>query len=310
MPDAKPNVWIPQGTPDKYVALLPSGLDLHVLPVATASSDPLGPGQFVVAGFNRRRLADLLRRLDDVHVVQAMSAGVEDLVGHIPAGAVLCDAAGVHDASVADWVVMAILAMYRQLPRFVADQQLGLWRHPRGDGLADLEGVSVLIVGYGSIGRAVEARLAPFGVTVERVGLHARTGVSGAADLPDLLPRADVVVILLPLTPQTQRFVDTRFLASMRPGALLVNPARGRIVDTEALMQAIERHRIRAALDVTDPEPLPEGHPLWKMDGVLVTPHMAGSVVGVNDRAWRLIADQLRRYLSGEPLINVVSEGY
>src|ERR1700694_2753898 len=224
MPDAKPNVWIPQGTPDKYIALLPSGLDLHVLPVATASSDRLGPGQFVVAGFNRRGLADLLRRLDDVRVVQAMSAGVEDLVGHIPEGAVLCDAAGVHDASVADWVVMAILAMYLQRALMGVAQQLGL-----------------------------------------------------------------VVV---------------------HPGAVLVKPARGRIVNTEALMQAIERHRIRAALDVTDPEPLPEGHPLWKMDGVLVTPHMAGSVVGVNDRAWRLIADQLRRYLSGEPLINVVSEGY
>jgi phosphoglycerate dehydrogenase-like enzyme len=263
-----------------------------------------------VAGFIRGGFTDLLKRLDDVRVVQTMSAGVEDLVGHIPKGAVLCDAAGVHDASVADWVVMAILAMYRQLPRFVVDQQLGLWRHPDGDGLADLEGVSVLIVGYGSIGRAVEARLTPFGVTIHRVGLHARAGVNGAADLPNLLPRADVVVILLPLTPQTNRFVDLKFLASMRKGALLVNPSRGRIVDTDALMQAIEQGRIRAALDVTDPEPLPEGHPLWKMDGVLVTPHMAGSVAGAYDRAWRLIAAQLRRYLSGEPLINVVSEGY
>jgi phosphoglycerate dehydrogenase-like enzyme len=280
------------------------------LPKPSSSPDRLGAGQFVVAGFIRRGFTDLLKRLDDVRVVQTMSAGVEDLVGHIPQGAVLCDAAGVHDASVADWVVMAILAMYRQLPRFVVDQQLGLWRHPEGDGLADLEGVSVLIVGYGSIGRAVETRLTPFGVTIHRVGLHARAGVNGAADLPDLLPRADVVVILLPLTAETNRFVDSKFLASMRKGALLVNPSRGRVVDTDALMQAIEQRRIRAALDVTDPEPLPEGHPLWRLDGVLVTPHMAGSVAGAYDRAWRLIAAQLRRYLSGEPLINVVSEGY
>jgi phosphoglycerate dehydrogenase-like enzyme len=266
MPGEKVDVWIPAGTPDEYLALLPSGVDLHVLPAVASAPDRLGPGQFVVAGFDRRAFADLVKRLDGVRVVQAMSAGVEDLVGHIPEGAVLCDAAGVHDPSVAEWVVMAILAMYRQLPRFVADQQLGLWRHPGGDGLADLEGVRVLILGYGSIGRAVEARLAPFGVTFERVGLHARAGVNGAADLPHLLPRADVVVVLLPLTPETRRFVDATFLASMRPGALLVNPARGRIVDTEALMQAIDQRGIRAALDVTDPEPLPEGHRLWKMD--------------------------------------------
>jgi phosphoglycerate dehydrogenase-like enzyme len=280
------------------------------LPEPSSSPDRLGPGQFVVAGFMRRGFTDLLKRLDDVRVVQTMSAGVEDLVGHIPQGAVLCDAAGVHDASVADWVVMAILAMYRQLPRFVVDQQLGLWRHPEGDGLADLEGVSVLIVGYGSIGRAVEARLTPFGVKIHRVALHARAGVSGAADLPRLLPLADVVVILLPLTAETNRFVNSKFLESMRTGALLVNPSRGRVVDTDALMQAIEQRRIRAALDVTDPEPLPEGHPLWRMHGVLVTPHMAGSVAGAYDRTWQLIAAQLRRYLSGEPLINVVSEGY
>jgi len=310
MPEAKPNVWIPPDTPDRYVAMLPSGVDLHVQPPPGSAPDRLGPGQFVVAGFNRRGFIDLLKRLDDVHVVQTMSAGVEDLIGHIPDGAVLCDAAGVHDASVADWVVMAILAMCRHLPRFVADQHLGLWRHPEGDGLSDLEGVSVLIVGYGSIGRAVEARLAPFGVTIERVGLHARAGVNAASDLPDLLPRADVVVILLPLTPDTHRFVDASFLAAMRPGALLVNPSRGRVVDTEALMHALAEHRIRAALDVTAPEPLPEGHPLWKMDGVLITPHIAGSVVAAYDRAWRLIADQLRRYLNGEPLLNVVSEGY
>jgi phosphoglycerate dehydrogenase-like enzyme len=156
----------------------------------------------------------------------------------------------------------------------------------------------------------VEARLAPFGVTIQRVARHARAAVSDTTDLPKLLPQADIVVILLPLTSETERFVDAKFLSLMRPGALLVNPARGRLVDTTALMNALERRRIRAALDVTDPEPLPDGHPLWKMDGVLITPHIAGSVAAAYDRAWRLVVEQLRRYINGEPLRNVVTNGY
>lgn len=291
--------------------MLPAGIELHVLPQPGDSSpERLGGGEFVVAGIDRRGLPDVLKRIDGVRVVQAMSAGVDDLVGRMPEGATLSDGAGVHDAAVADWTLMAILAMYRGLPFFVLEQQRGEWRHPDDDGLADLEGARVLIVGYGSIGRAVESRLAPFGATVERVARTARDGVHDATALPRLLPTSDVVVILLPLTPDTERFVDTKFLSLMKPGGLLVNPARGGLVHTQALMRELELRRIRAALDVTDPEPLPPDHPLWKMEGVLITPHIAGVVTALYDRAWRLVADQLRRYIDGEPLLNVVSHGY
>ena len=264
----------------------------------------------MVAGFRRQHLPEVLRRLDDVRVVQAMSAGVDDLIGHIPAGAVLCDGAGIHDLSVAEWTVMVILAMYRELPKEVMNQHLARWRHPGLGPLRDLDGVNVLIVGYGAIGHALEARLLPFGVNITRVGRRARPGVSTAAELPSLLADADVVVVLLPLTIETERFVDARFISHMKPGALLVNPSRGRVVDTTALMNAVGEHRIRAALDVTDPEPLPDGHPLWKLDGVLITPHVAGTVVGMIDRAWSLVARQLRKYLNGEPLDNLVADGY
>jgi phosphoglycerate dehydrogenase-like enzyme len=286
-------------------------VQIHVLPPNDSAPTPLGPGDFVVAGFDRKKFGDLLQRLDGVRVVQAMSAGVDDLVGHIPEGAALCDAAGVHDAPVADWTVMAILATYRRLPQFILNQNRARWTHPAGEThMNDLEGARVLIVGYGSIGHAVEARLAPFAVTVKRVARHARPGVSDTTDLPKLLPESDVVVILLPLTPDTDHFADAKFFSLMRPGSLLVNPARGRLVDTEALMNAVAQHRIRAALDVTDPEPLPDGHPLWKMGGVLITPHIAGSVAAAYDRAWRLVVEQLGRYLAGEPLRNVVAHGY
>jgi phosphoglycerate dehydrogenase-like enzyme len=290
--------------------LLPGGIQVHLLPRADSPQTRLGEGQFVVADFYRPGFLDILRRLDGVRVVQALSAGVEDLAGRMPEGVVLCDGAGIHDAPVADWVVMAILAMYRKLPQHVLSQQLARWIRPGAAGVTDLEGCSVLIVGYGSIGRAVEARLLPFGVTIQRMGRRARAGVSGPTELPRLLNAADVVVVLLPLTPETESFVDETFLSSMRPGTLLVNPSRGRVVDTAALMRAVEKRQVRAALDVTDPEPLPDGHPLWRMDGVLITPHIAGSVEGAYDRAWRLVAEQVRRYLSGEPLKNVVTEGY
>ena len=289
--------------------MLPVGIDLHELPPASGT-ERVGPAEFVVADFNRQAFLAILSRLDGMKVVQSMSAGVDGLVEHIPDGVILCDAAGVHDASVADWTAMAILAMSRKLPQLVATQLDAVWRRPDFREMRDLEGLSVLIVGYGSIGRAVESRLLPFGVNVRRVARTARAGVSDAGELPDLLPEADVVVVLLPLTDETEQFVGDEFLSRMREGALLVNPARGRLVDTAALMRALEGRRIRAALDVTDPEPLPDGHPLWKMDGVLVTPHIGGAVAGMYDRAWRLVADQVRRYLDGLPLLNVVRNGY
>jgi phosphoglycerate dehydrogenase-like enzyme len=291
--------------------LLRPGVEVHTLPSPESAPPRLGLGQFVVAGFSRQGFLDVIHRLDGVRVVQAVSAGVDDIVGRLPEGATLCDGAGVHDASVAEWVVMAILASFRDLPQYVIDQQSGRWRQLGPDaGMNDIEGATVLILGYGSIGRSVEARLAPFGVHFLRVSRHIRDGVSSVADLPILLPQADIVVILLPLTPETRKSVDASFLSLMRPGGLLVNSSRGAIVDTEALIQALESGHIRAALDVTDPEPLPDGHKLWSIRNVLITPHIAGSVTKVYERAWKLIADQLQRYLDGKPLVNVVTEGY
>ena len=307
---AKTHVWIPPDTDAAHRALLPSGIELHDLPPAGEPARHLGPGQFVVVDFYRRDILDVIERLEGVRVVQTMSAGVERLVGRIPDGAVLCNASGVHDIAVAEWTVMAILAMRRGLPDHVLHQHEARWVRPGEQGMRDLDGSRVLIVGYGSIGTAVEARLLPFGATVDRVARRARDGVSGVDRLPDLLAQADVVVILMPLTPQTEHFVNAVFLAHMRPGALLVNAARGKIVDTEALIDAIRERGLRVALDVTDPEPLPDGHPLWTMDGVLITPHIGGSVERGYDRAWKFVVEQLGRYLASEPLANVVRDGY
>jgi phosphoglycerate dehydrogenase-like enzyme len=169
----------------------------------------------------------------------------------------------------------------------------------------------VLIVGYGSIGAAVERRLAGWEVTIERIARHPREGVRPITELHEALEQADVVVILVPVTDETRHLVDAKFLRSMKDGALLVNAARGPIVDTDALLKELTAQRITAALDVTDPEPLPPGHPLWQAPGLLLTPHVGGAITGARDRAYAVVRDQLARYAAGEPLRNVIGpRGY
>ena len=169
---------------------------------------------------------------------------------------------------------------------------------------------TVLIVGFGSVGAAVEARLAGFECTVLRVARRAREGVADMSALPDLLPRADVVVLTVPMTDETVGLVDKSFLAAMPDGALLVNVARGPVVVTDALLAELETGRLRAALDVTDPEPLPPGHALWSAPGLLLSPHVGGNTTAFLPRARRLVAEQVRRYCIGESLRNVISGAY
>ena len=250
----------------------------------------------------------VLSKLPRLRLIQLMSAGSENAIPFVPRGVTLCNARGVHDPAVAEWIMAVILAQTRQLPRFVAAQLAGTWDPVRSESLA---GQTVLIVGYGSIGEAVERMLAPFGVTVERIARHARPGVSGMADTPAVLPRADIVILLVPVTSATTGLVDARFLSQMHDHALLVNAARGSIVDTDALLAELRSGRLRAALDVTDPEPLPAGHPLWSAPGLLLTPHVAGAMTTAMARVMTVVRDQLARYAAGEPLLNVVGEqGY
>lgn len=242
-----------------------------------------------------------------LRVVQLLSAGVDAWLGVLPEHVTLCDARGVHTSATAEWAVGAILAYVRHFPAFARAQERGEWAYQVTDELA---GKRVLIVGAGDIGEAIAARLAPFEVTVVRVARRARPGVHPVDDLPSLLPSADIVVVIVPLTATTRGMVDAAFLGRMRDGALLVNAARGPVVDTEALTAELATGRIGAAMDVTDPEPLPADHPLWRLPNVFITPHVAGSVRGTLPRAYRLVGDQVRRYVAGEPLLNVVTDDY
>ncbi|ROV67504.1 MULTISPECIES: 2-hydroxyacid dehydrogenase [Streptomyces] len=276
-------------------------------------ADPADCAYYVVPYMQGPEVAQRpLAAMSGVQVVQTLSAGIDHVepgLPLLPAGVRLCNAKGVHEASTAELTLALILASLRGFPGFVHGQDKEEWRSGFYPALADK---SVLIVGYGSIGSAIEDRLAPFECArVARVARSARTTARGPVhtldDLPALLPEADVVILSTPLNPSTQGLVGADFLAAMPDGALLVNVARGGVVDTKALLSELESGRLRAALDVTDPEPLPQGHPLWHAPNVLITPHVGGSTSAFEPRAKRLLADQLTRFAAGEPVRNVVA---
>lgn len=248
-------------------------------------------------------VAQVMAQLPRLRYAQTLTTGYEHVVPYLPAGVSLSNARGVHDASTAELALALMLANQRGLVDYVRAQDRGQWAHDFRPSLADR---TVLIVGYGSIGAAVEARLAGFECRVVRVARTAREGVVGIDRLPELLPGADVVVLTLPLTDATRGLVDAAFLARMPDGALLVNIARGPVVVTEALVAELRSGRLRAAVDVTDPEPLPPGHPLWSAPGLLISPHVGGNTTAFEPRAKALVAAQLGRFARGEPPDNVV----
>jgi phosphoglycerate dehydrogenase-like enzyme len=300
--------WVPTKEIESALASLP---DVTV-EVAAPDGGPLPPGAGEVEFYVPPFFPDLpaitaMAQLPRLRVVQVQTAGVERLLPHVPTGVTLCNARGVHDASTAEWVVAVTLAALRDLPYFAAEQAAQRWSYRFTDSLADK---SVLIVGYGSIGGAVERRLAGFEVTVRRVARRPRDGVAAVSELPELLPSADVVVLLAPVTPETIGMVDARFLACMKDGALLVNAARGPLVVTDALTEELGRGRLRAAVDVTDPEPLPPGHPWWGLPNVLITPHVAASTSAQMTRMLAFLRAQADRFISGDELVNVVSGPY
>jgi phosphoglycerate dehydrogenase-like enzyme len=244
-----------------------------------------------------------LDSLPALRLVQLVSAGAEVYVGKLPDRLLLCNARGAHTPATAEWAVAAVLAAQRGLPFFVREQDAGRWSYRAHTSLV---GARVLVVGAGDIGRTIGRMLGGFDVELTYVARTPRDGVHGVDELPDLLPSADVVVLIVPVTPDTRGLVDAGFLAAMPDGALLVNAARGVVVDTDALLAELTAGRLRAALDVTDPEPLPEGHPLWSAPGLLLTPHVAGAVPEGNERAVRAVTEQLARIVAGEPVRNVV----
>ncbi|MEV5595000.1 2-hydroxyacid dehydrogenase [Streptomyces sp. NPDC052496] len=306
------DVWLP--IPPDEVGGLPDGFRyVHWDATPEYPADPARCAFYVVPYMkDPETCIRPLAEMAGLRAVQTLTAGVEHMLpalSQLPPGTHLCNARGLHDASTAELALTLTLASLRGIPDFVRGQDAARWLDGFRPALADK---SVLIVGYGSIGSAIEDRLTPFECArVARIARTARETVRGPvlplAELPAVLPEADVVIITTPLTDATRGLVGSDFLARMKDGALLVNVARGAVVNTGALLAELESGRLRAALDVTDPEPLPAGHPLWHAPGVLITPHVGGPSSAFLPRAKRLIRDQLARFASGDPLRNVVA---
>jgi phosphoglycerate dehydrogenase-like enzyme len=249
----------------------------------------------------------VLHELPNLRVVQLPSAGYEHALPLLPPGVALCNGRGVHDAGTAELAVGLLLAMQRGIVDAVRAMDDRSWSPAPRSSLADRR---VMVLGYGSIGAALARRLDPFEVDVVAVATRARTAdrpVHGVDELPELLPTVDAVVLLVPLSAATRHLVDAAFLAALPDGALVVNMARGGVVDTDALVAELVAGRLRAALDVTDPEPLPPDHPLWTAPHVLLTPHLGGFTDATGPRFASLVRRQIERMAAGEELLNLVA---
>src|SRR5690242_10036898 len=307
-----PLAWVPyadRAEAERHLKGIPVGLELDFY---RADGEEL-PGNIDEVAFYVlpyiRGPAVLARaaEMPKLQVVQTLTAGYEEFLPLVPPGVTLCNAAGLHDTSTAELAIALALASGRHLDEFARNQAEGAWKFVFGRALADQR---VLIVGYGRIGQAIERRLDGFEVaSVTRVARSARTGpplVHPVEDLHRLLPEADVVFLIAPHTPQTEGLIGARELALLPDDALLVNVARGKLIDTDALVAELATGRIRAAVDVTEPEPLPADHPLWRQPGVLISPHVGGASSAFFPRADRLMAAQLGRFVAGQPLENIV----
>lgn len=266
--------------------------------------------RLVVPRYNAAPPAERLRDLPALEVVQLLTAGYDSVLPVMPDGVTLCSGGGIHDASTSELALTLTLASLRSIPHHVMAQARESWAPQQiWEALADKR---VLVVGYGRIGHAIVRRFAPFEVSLTVVASRARAGddlidrVHGIDELPDLATCADVLVVIVPLTDSTHGLVDADLLARLPDGALVVNVARGAIVDTDALVEACAGGRLRAAIDVTDPEPLPPGHPLWRTPGVLITPHVGGATSAMAPRATALLRRQVEALRDGRPLANVI----
>jgi len=313
MPATKRVVWLPYASieeAERRLGGIPEGIDVDLYRAdGDGWPDSITEVEFYVLPYMKgEEVLDRVGDMSRLRVIQTLTAGVENFLPYVPEDVTLCNAAGVHDASTAELAVALALASGRSLDHFARNQTSGIWEPLRlGISLADQR---VLIIGHGHIGAAIERRLAGFEIaSVTRVARRPRTEpvlVHSVEKLPRLLPNADVVFLVAPHTPQTEGMIGSKELAALPDGALLVNVARGRLVDTAALLAETSTGRIRAALDVTDPEPLPPEHPLWRTPGVLISPHVGGASTAFFPRADRLIAAQLDRFAAGEELENII----
>lgn len=283
--------------------------DIQVVNASTGIPDSCEDVEFLVPPMFeiRSEIEALIPTMKSLKVIHSLSAGVEDLLPHVRQGVTLCNSTDAHHTSTAEMAVALTLASLRGIDHFSRQYDWPLRTQHIWQSLADTK---VLIIGYGSVGTAIERRLDGFECEVIKVARHSRDGVYGVSELISLLPLCDVVIMCTPHTAETENLADKDFFTHMKQGALFVNVSRGPTANTNDLVEAVRTGHIRAALDVTEPEPLPLGHPLLTLPNVLLTPHVAGRSTALQSRLNNLICAQVKRYLTGEPLKNVITGLY
>ena len=242
--------------------------------------------------------------MDNLQILQLPNAGYESAIPYLRGGLTLCNARGVHNASTAELAVGMAIAMKRGFPDFVRAQDKGEWSHERMGSLSDSR---IGIIGAGSIGQTLVSFLRPYEVEITSFSRSGNNNSLTMERLDSLLPTFDLIFLIIPLNEDSHQLFDARRLALMKDGAILINVARGKVIDTDALVTELSTGRILAALDVTDPEPLPTDHPLWKLKNVMITPHVGGDSAAFESRGRKFIEEQLQRIADGAELLNVIN---
>jgi phosphoglycerate dehydrogenase-like enzyme len=291
--------WDDLNVPSKFKRLSPA--------TNPAETSDLSEVTFYVPTYLGGRPAlELTKKMPNLKVLQVPNAGYDDAMEFLRPGITLCNGRGIHDDSTAELAVGLTIASLRGFATFVRDQDKGEWINKNYDSINDRK---IGIIGFGSIGSTIARMLSGFSVEIVAFTQSGRDNTIAIADLDKHLPTLDVVILILPLTKESKHLFDARRLSLMKDGALLVNVARGPIVETDALIKELNSGRLKAGLDVTDPEPLPKGHPLWSAKGVLISPHVGGNSSAFEKRARRLIESQLDLLAQGKPLNNVIVAG-
>ena len=291
--------WDDLNVPSKFKRLSPANTPAEIGDLSEVTF-------YVPTYMGGRPALELTKKMPNLKVLQVPNAGYDDAIEFLRPGITLCNGRGIHDDSTAELAVALAIASLRGFVTFIRDQDKGEWVNKTYNSINDRK---VGIIGYGSIGSTIARMLSGFSVEIVAFTQSGRDNTIAISDLDKHLPTLDVVILILPLTKESKHLFDARRLSLMKDGALLVNVARGPIVDTDALIKELNSGRITAALDVTDPEPLPKGHPLWSAKGVLISPHVGGNSSAFDRRARRLIESQLNLLAENKPLNNIIVAG-
>lgn len=305
-PSTTTTILVPDVEERNVLADLPNTQLVTYSPATKLSTDALEATVLVTGSLPPDELETVVTELKHLRLIQTLNAGVDKWTGRVPADVILSNARGAHGGATAEWAATALLCIFRNIPRYVHDQKEHLWRPCESESLA---GKRILIIGAGDLANNLKRRLIAFDSIVSLIGRTARNGVSSIDEFPTLLPSQDAVVLMVPLSEETRHLVDADFLSKLPDHAVVVNASRGPVVDTGALLAELQSGRLRAALDVIDPEPLPADHPLWDAPGLFLTPHVGGHTQGSSERAWNVARAQIAQFLLGERPDNTIEFG-